>query len=178
MEVIKLNNEDKLSNLLVCILYFILGVVLIGATNEFIKTFNYILVSISLIVGVVQLINFFMKKKYKDNNYVDLFLAVLFIWISLVLYVYYSFMIIILPMLFSLYLFVMAIEMLIKYINVKDKKYLILFFVGIVVGMLLIFNPGSVIFIYLKIAGGYLIVVSILLFIMYLKKRKENGSVK
>ena len=169
-----MDKENKISNILIGILYFILGVVLIAATNELIKTFNYILVSISAIIGVVGMINFFMKKKYKDNNYIELLVAVLFIWISLDLYIYYGFMIIILPMLFSLYLFVLAVLMLLKYLSDKNKKYLVLFLMAIIIGLLLIFNPGSTIFNYLKVTGIYLIVVSMIYFSSLFKK--ENNK--
>ena len=169
-----MDKENKISNVLIGILYFILGVVLIAATNELIKTFNYILVSISAIIGVVGMINFFMKKKYKDNNYIELLVAVLFIWISLVLYIYYGFMIIILPMLFSLYLFMLAVLMLLKYLSDKNKKYLVLFLMAIIIGLLLIFNPGSAIFNYLKVTGIYLIVVSMIYFSSLFKK--ENNK--
>ena len=165
-----MNKENNLSIILTNILYFILGLVLIAATKELIQTFNYILVSICAIIGVIQIISFFIGKKYKENNYSDLLLAVVFIWVSLILYVYYGFMLNILPILFSLYLFVMAIDMLSKFINTKNKKYLILSIISILVGLLLIFNPGSVILTYLKITGVYFLLVSILSFIELLKR--------
>ena len=132
-------------------------------------------ISICAIIGVIQFIQFFMNKKYKDGNYTDLLLAVVFIWVSLILYVYYGFMINMLPILFSLYLFVMACDMLVKYINLKEvvdvnrKKYLILGGIAVIVGLLLIFNPGGVIFTYLKVTGLYLILVSVLHFVDYFK---------
>ena len=86
-----MNKDKDLNGILIGILYFILGVVLIGATADFLKTFNYIMVSICAIIGVLQMIRFFISKKYKDNNYSDLLLAVVFIWVSLVLYVYISY---------------------------------------------------------------------------------------
>ena len=165
-----MNKENNLSIILTNILYFILGLVLIAATKELIQTFNYILVRICAIIGVIQIISFFIGKKYKENNYSDLLLAVVFIWVSLILYVYYGFMLNILPILFSLYLFVMAIDMLSKFINTKNKKYLILSIISILVGLLLIFNPGSVILTYLKITGVYFLLVSILSFIELLKR--------
>ena len=168
-----MNKESNLSVVLVSILYFILGVVLIAATDELIKTFNYILVSICAIIGVLQMISFFINKKYKENNYSDLLMAVVFIWVSLVLYVYYGFMINILPILFSLYLFIMSIDMLSKYLKLKNKKHLLLSLIAILIGLLLIFNPGSIILIYLKITGIYLIVVSLLLIADYLNKTKN-----
>ena len=144
-----MKQETNLSRVIVCALYFILGIVLIAATNELIKTFNYILVSICAIIGVLQIINFLITKKYKENDYNDLLIAVIFIWVSLILYVYYGFMLNILPILFSLYLFVMSIDMLSKYINLKNPKNLVLCILAIILGLLLIFNPGSVILTYL-----------------------------
>ena len=160
----------SLSIVLMGILYFVLGIVFIAATDELLKTFNYILVCICAVIGVIQILSFFLEKDYKKNNYTDLLIGVVFIWVSLVLYVYYGFMINILPILFSLYLFVMAIEMWVRYVNLKEVvnvrrgKYLLLGFVAIIVGLLLIFNPGGVILTYLKVTGVYLILVSFLYF--------------
>lgn len=160
----------SLSTVLMGILYFVLGIVFIAATDELLKTFNYILVCICAVIGVIQVLSFFLEKDYKKNNYTDLLIGVVFIWVSLVLYVYYGFMINILPILFSLYLFVMAIEMWVRYVNLKEVvnvrrgKYLLLGFVAIIVGLLLIFNPGGVILTYLKVTGVYLILVSFLYF--------------
>lgn len=165
-----MKKEVGLSNILVGILYFILGILFLTATSELIKTFNYVLVSICMIIGIMQLLQFFLSKKYLSGNYTDLFIAIVFIWVSLILYVYYRVMINILPILFSLYLFIVACNMFIKYIEFKEvvgidrKKYLLLFFIAIGIGLLLIFNPGSMIFTYLKVTGVYLIVMSILYF--------------
>lgn len=162
------------------ILYFVLGIVFIAATDELLKTFNYILVCICAVIGVVQILSFFLEKDYQKNNYTNLLIGVVFIWVSLVLYIYYGFMINILPILFSLYLFVMAIEMWVRYVHLKEfvnirrGKYLFLGFVAIVVGLLLIFNPGGVILTYLKVTGVYLILVSLLYFSLcfhFLKNR-------
>lgn len=176
-----MKNEVGLSSILVGLLYFVLGVVFLAATEELIKTFNYVLVCICMIIGIMQLLQFFMNKKYRDNNYTDMFIAIVFIWVSLILYVYYGFMINILPILFSLYLFIVACNMFIKYIELKDViginrgKYLILFLVALAIGLLLIFNPGSMIFTYLKVTGVYLIVVSVLHFGDYFNARKRNS---
>lgn len=174
-----MKNESGLSGILIGLLYFVLGIVFLAATEELIKTFNYVLVCICAIIGVIQLISFFVSKKYQDNNYTDLLLAVVFIWVSLILYVYYGFMINILPILFSLYLFVMASDLLVRYLQLKDvvgvnrKKYLILFLVAFMIGLLLIFNPGGVIYTYLKITGVYLVVVSVLHFVDYFRLFKK-----
>ena len=170
----------SLSTVLMGILYFVLGIVFIAATDELLKTFNYILVCICAVIGVVQILSFFLEKDYQKNNYTDLLIGVVFIWVSLVLYIYYGFMINILHILISLYLFVMAIEMWVRYVHLKEfvnirrGKYLFLGFVAIVVGLLLIFNPGGVILTYLKVTGVYLILVSLLYFSLcfhFLKNR-------
>jgi len=174
-----MRKESGFSGILVGILYFVLGVVFLAATEELFKTFNYVLVCICAIIGVIQLIQFFINKKYLENNYTDLLMAVVFIWVSLILYVYYGFMINILPILFSLYLFVMACDMFVKYIGLKDavdikrNKYLILALIALLIGLLLIFNPGSIVYTYLKITGVYLVVVSVLYFIDYFKSMKK-----
>lgn len=183
-----MKSDSRLSDILVGILYFILGVVFLAATDELIKTFNYVLVCICAIIGVIQLIQFFVNKKYINSNYTDLLLAVVFIWVSLVLYKYYMVaMFNVLPILFSLYLFVISCDMFGRYMqrdrDIKNEKwfivyrYLILAIVALIIGLLLIFNPGDVIFVYLKITGLYLIIVSVLhffdLFKSY-KKEKQN----
>lgn len=174
-----MGKESGFSGILVGLLYFVLGIVFVAATEELIKTFNYILVCICAIIGVIQMIQFFMSKKYLENNFTDLLMAVVFIWVSLILYVYYGFMINILPILFSLYLFVMACDMFVKYIqlkgniDIKRRKYLILSIIALMVGLLLIFNPGSAIMTYLKITGIYLLVVAVLYFIDYFKIFKK-----
>jgi len=170
-----MNREKNLNEILISILYFILGIVLIAATDELIKTFNYILVSICAIIGVLQIISFIVNKKYKVNDYNDLLISIIFIWVSLILYVYYGFMINILPILFSLYLFVMSIDMLSKYISLKNKKYLVLLILAIIVGLLLIFNPGQIILTYLKITGIYLVIVAILNLIELFKTKKNDN---
>ena len=170
-----MKEESNLNSILISTLYFILGVVLIAATNELIKTFNYILVSISAIIGVLQIISFIINQKYKNNDYNDLLIAVIFLWVSLILYVYYGFMINILPILFSLYLFVMSIDMISKYINNKNKTNLVLCILAVIVGLLLIFNPGQAILIYLKITGIYLVIVSILNLVELINKKKNEN---
>lgn len=170
-----MNLEKDLSSILVGILYFVLGVVFLAATDELLRTLNYILVCICAFIGVMQFISFFVTGKYKNGNSSDLLLAVVFIWVSLILYVYYGFMINILPILFSLYLFVMACDMFFKYIKLRElkdntrKRYLVLMLVSVIVGILLIFNPGGAIITYLKVTGAYLVLVSILYIIDYFR---------
>ena len=55
--------------------------------------------------------------------------------------------------LFSLYLFIVFYNMIIRYCNATSnkKRYLILGILALIVGVLLIFNPGGMILIYLKV---------------------------
>ena len=174
-----MDKEKSLSSVLICLLYFVLGVIFIACTDELLTTFNYILVSICAIIGVLQIISFFLGKKYKDGSLADILIGVVFIWVSLVLYVYYRIMINILPILFSLYLFIMAVDMFNRYVmlknssDVKGGKYLFLGLVAIGIGLLLIFNPGSAIYTYLKITGAYLILVALLYGYFYIKSLKK-----
>lgn len=172
--------DINLSTVLMGILYLVLGIVFVAATEELLKTFNYILVCICAIIGVIQIIAHFVEKDYKNNNYSNLLIGIVFIWVSLILYVYYGFMINILPILFSLYLFVMAVEMFVRYVNLKSVinvnrvKYLLLGLIAIIVGLLLIFNPGSIVLTYLKVTGVYLILVSFLYFAEYINSFKKK----
>lgn len=175
-----MKKEGSLNTVLIGILYFVLGLMFFTATDELLKTFNYILVCICSIIGILQMIGFFLGKKYKNGNYTDLLVGVVFIWVSLILYVYYGFMINILPILFSLYLFIMAISLMIKYVEMKDivgiqrNKYVILSLIAILIGCLLVFNPGGVIFTYLKVTGVYLILVSFMYFMDLFKRNHED----
>lgn len=174
-----MKKENGLSIVLVSLLYFALGVIFIAATEELLTTFNYILVSLCAIIGILQILGFFLGKKYKNGTYHDILIGTVFVWVSLILYVYYRVMINILPILFSLYLFIMAVDLLIKYVESKEIdgtyrwKYLILGLLACVVGLLLIFNPGSVIYTYLKVTGVYLILVAVLYFYGFVKSLKK-----
>ena len=176
-----MDKENALSTVLISVLYFVLGVIFIAATDELLTTFNYILVSICAIIGVLQILHSLFGKKGK-NDTSELLIGVVFIWVSLVLYVYYRIMINILPILFSLYLFIMAVDLISKYVqykevvNVKRGKYFILGLLAIIIGLLLIFNPGDAIYVYLKVTGVYLILVSLLYgysFVLELKTRNK-----
>ena len=93
----------NVSTVLIGLLYLVLGIVFIAATDELLKTFNYILVCICFIIGVIQMLSFFLEREHLKDDYTSLLIGVVFVWVSLVLYVYYGFMINILPILFSLY---------------------------------------------------------------------------
>ena len=88
--VLKEKNEKDYSVLLLGFLCFVLGGLLICATDELITTFNYILVCIFAIVGGIEVISFFTHKDYLNNFYNKLLLGCSFIWLSLIFYKYPS----------------------------------------------------------------------------------------
>ena len=57
-----MKKEANLNLLLTIFLSLVLGISLIVATEELLVSVNYILVCIFAIIGVVQIITFFMKK--------------------------------------------------------------------------------------------------------------------
>ena len=65
MRGVKMKRETDISVILVSVLYLILGIIFLVATEELIKAVNYTLVCICAIIGIIQLIQFFIKKKYK-----------------------------------------------------------------------------------------------------------------
>ena len=73
----------------------------------------------------------------------------------------------------------MACDMFGKYLQFKDvvqvnrKKYLILSLLAGIIGVLLIFNPGSIVMAYLKVTGVYLVIVGILYFMDYMKVKRN-----
>ncbi len=162
--------EKNITTIIVNILYFILGVLFICTTDELITTFNYILVCVCGVLGVIQIISYILSKEKKQLN---LIIGVIFIWAALLLYVYYGYNI--LSILFSLYLFIMSVNFLQKAKEEKIIKWInIIFGIGaIVTGVLLIFKAQSNVFTYLKITGIYLIIVAVYPLIEYIKNFKK-----
>ena len=153
-----MEKKTNISLLLTSILSLILGIVLILATEELLTSINYILVVIFAVIGVIQVINFMLFKHYKDNSYSSLILGIVFIWLALFIYVYYTMIIIILPVIFSLYAFIIGALLLIKFLNeTKNKKNLILSTISFIIGLFLIFRPELSIYTYFKITGIYVI---------------------
>lgn len=179
--VVSTKKERDYSLLLLGLLSFFLGGLLICATDELITTFNYILVCIFAIVGGIEVISFFTHKDYLNNFYNKLLLGCSFIWLSLIFYKYYMAIINILPILFSFLLFVMIAVLFMKYNTIKNitgvkyKVYLIMAVLALVVGVFLIFEPLWSVYVYLKITGVYVIMLSMLYFYEFFKNiRIEN----
>ncbi len=175
-------DDNKLGVVLVSILYLILGIVFIAATDSLLKTFNYTLICICAIIGVIQLIGFFIGKKYESGHYTDLVMAVVFIWVSLILYVFDGFNI--LPVVFSLYLLIMATDFFIQFLQKRDLsgysrwKYFILCLLSIILSLLLIFHTGTFdngdsIYVYFKITGVYLVIIAVWYFYIFVKSFKK-----
>ena len=163
--------EKNLTTIITNILYFILGVLFICTTEQLITTFNYILVCVCAVIGIIQIISYIFSKEKKQIN---LIIGVIFIWSALLLYVYYGYNI--LSILFSLYLFIMAVTLFqkIKEENINKLVNIIFGLGAIITGVLLIFNAKSTVFTYLKITGVYLIIVAVYPLIEYIKNYKKN----
>ena len=71
-----MKKEANLNLLLTSFLSLVLGISLIVATEELLVSVNYILVCIFAIIGVVQIITFFMKKIFLKAITMKLFLEV------------------------------------------------------------------------------------------------------
>ena len=174
MRGVKMIQESKLSLLLTSFLSLMLGISLIVATEDLLISINYVLVCIFAIIGVVQIISFFINRSYRKNMYNSLILGCIFIWLSLFIYVYYTMLIIILPIIFSLYSIIMGVILIIKYFNIREitkikyKRYLVLAALSSMLGIILIFKPTLTVYTYFKITGVYVIFVAISYFVEFL----------
>ena len=179
--VVSEKKERDYSVLLLGLLSFVLGGLLICATDDLVTTFNYILVCIFAIVGGIEVIGFFTHKDYLNNFYNKLLLGCSFMWLALIFYKYYMVIINILPILFSFLLFVMVAVLFMKYntiknvIGVKYKVYLVMAVLALVVGIFLIFEPLWSVYVYLKITGVYVIMLSMLYFYEFFKNIKLSN---
>ena len=87
----------------------------------------------------------------------------------------------ILPILFSFLLFVMVAVLFMKYntiknvMGVKYKIYLVMAVLALVVGIFLIFEPLWSVYVYLKITGVYVIMLSMLYFYEFFKNIKLSN---
>lgn len=173
--------EDKkigsFSFLLAFILSVAIGCMLLFATDSFLLTINYLLVSIFAIIGVIEVISFLVSKSYKYDNYFNLIIGVIAIWLALFIYVYYTILLVFLPIMFSLYAFVMGTVTLVKFFKDKEFKdnwfYLIISLVSYLIGVLLLFKPIFSIDIYLKVIGVYVIVSSILYLMTFMEIKRK-----
>lgn len=159
----KTNNAFNISEGFYYLLGIVFGIILIFATQEFLSTINYLFVVIFAVISVIKIISFVMDKDYERRNYSDLVMAVMSTWIAMFIFKYGSFLFLeLLPALVSLLLFVMAISSFVKYFSLKRTGNLIIGIASFLFGVLLIFLPGSVMDVFFKITGGFLLLIMIL----------------
>ena len=94
----------------------------------------------------------------KNNS--DIILGVICIWIALFLYAYYAALVVMIPVVLSLYAVILGILSLLKYIDKKGKYYLVVSLFSFAIGIIMLIKPYFTIDIYLKILGIYLIISS------------------
>lgn len=150
------------------LLGIVMGIILILATEEFLSTINYLFVVIFAVIAVIKIINFIMEKDYEKKNYSDMIMGIMSTWIAIFVFKYGQFLFLeMLPVLVSLLLFTMGISSLTKYFNLKRKGNLIVGVVSLLLGVLLIVIPGSIMYVFFKITGVYLLITIILDLIDY-----------
>ena len=146
-----------------------------------------IVISIIALLGLKELIDI----KYLNINIIFIkvltyILLGLFMFNNLVLkfdnkiVICASLILLILPIIFSLYSFIMGIILIIKYFNLKNitkeknKHYLVLSIISFIIGLFLIFRPELSVYTYFKITGVYVIIVGISYFIEYINSLKKK----
>lgn len=171
MKELKKTNEKK-NNYLLYILELVVSIILIFATEKLLNTINFIFIIILSLIGVVELINYIMDKEFQKKNSAPLFAGVICIWMAIFIYKYGDFLFLqILPVLISLFLFLIAASALTKYFDYKKIAFLITSIISLVLGIILVFAPSSAMYTLFKIAGIYMM-ITIVLDISFLIKNK------
>lgn len=150
------------------LLGIVMGIILMFATEELLSTVNYLFVVIFAVIAVIKIISFVMEKDYEKKNYSDMIMGTMSTWIAIFVFKYGQFLFLeMLPVLVSLLLFTMGISSLTKYFNLKRKGNLVVGIVSLLLGVFLMILPGSVMYIFFKVTGVYLLITIILDFIDY-----------
>lgn len=150
------------------LLGIVMGIILIFATEELLSTINYLFVVIFAVIAVIKIISFIMEKDYEKKNYSDMIMGTMSTWIAIFVFKYGQFLFLeMLPVLVSLLLFTMGISSLTKYFNLKRKGNLVVGIVSLLLGVLLMIIPGSIMYIFFKVTGVYLLITIILDLIDY-----------
>ena len=165
------NNKGSL--IVSFVLSILFGILLVFATETFLVTINYVLVSIFLILGVMELIGFFTSKSYKYNMYNNLLVGIICIWCALFIYVYYGSLIFLLPVVLSLYAFVVGTLTLTRFLKNKMIPYIIISIISFIIGTLLLFKPALTVTIYLQITGVYIIITSLVYLFEFFQIKKS-----
>ena len=173
LEKINSNKKYNVSDGFYYILGIVLSLVLIFATEELLSTVNYLFVVIFSIIAVIKIINFIINKEYEKKDYSGVILGIMCLWLGLFTFKYGQFLFLeLLPVLVSLLLFLMGVSSLIKFFNYKITANVVVAIISIILGIVLIFVPKSIMYIFFKITGIYIFVMVILDFINY-KKTNE-----
>ena len=173
LEKINSNKKYNVSDGFYYILGIVLSLVLIFATEELLSTVNYLFVVIFSIIAVIKIINFIMNKEYEKKDYSGVILGIMCLWLGLFTFKYGQFLFLeLLPVLVSLLLFLMGVSSLIKFFSYKITANVVVAIISIILGIVLIFVPKSIMYIFFKITGIYIFVMVILDFINY-KKTNE-----
>lgn len=181
-KTIKLEKIDSNKKYNVCDgFYYILGIVLslvlIFATEELLSTVNYLFVVIFSIIAVIKIINFIMNKEYEKKDYSGVILGIMCLWLGLFTFKYGQFLFLeLLPVLVSLLLFLMGVSSLIKFFSYKITANVVVAIISIILGIVLIFVPKSIMYIFFKITGIYILVMVILDFINYKKTNEIDND--
>ena len=161
--------KNKKTLLVVFLLTIVLGLILVIETVDFLETINYVLVSIFAIIGVLEIINYIFSKGYKEQEYFGLIMGVVFLWLAILFYLFYTTIILFLPIALSLYAFIIGTITLIKFIQDKNLLYVITSILSFIMGIMLMFMPYFSLAIYVKMAGVYMIYTSII-YLLELRK--------
>lgn len=173
LEKIDSNKKYNVSDGFYYILGIVLSLVLIFATEELLSTVNYLFVVIFSIIAVIKIINFIINREYEKKDYSGVILGIMCLWLGLFTFKYGQFLFLeLLPVLVSLLLFLMGVSSLIKFFNYKITTNVVVAIISIILGIVLIFVPKSIMYIFFKITGIYIFVMVILDFINY-KKTNE-----
>lgn len=177
LEKIDSNKKYNVSDGFYYILGIVLSLVLIFATEELLSTVNYLFVVIFSIIAVIKIINFIMNKEYEKKDYSGVILGIMCLWLGLFTFKYGQFLFLeLLPVLVSLLLFLMGVSSLIKFFNYKITTNVVVAIISIILGIVLIFVPKSIMYIFFKITGIYIFVMVILDFINYKKTNEIDND--
>lgn len=171
IEVERIEKNKKVHNVsegFYYLLGIVMGIILMFATRELLSTINYLFVVIFAVIAVIKIISFIMEKDYEKKNYSDMITGIMSAWIAIFVFKYGQFLFLeMLPVLVSLLLFTMGISSLTKYFNFKRKGNLVMGIASLLLGVLLMILPGSIMYIFFKITGVYLLITIILDLIDY-----------
>lgn len=164
----KTNRTYNVSEGFYYLLGIVIGIILIFATEEFLSTINYLFVVIFAVIAVIKIISFIMEKEYEKKDYGDMITGIMCTWLAIFVFKYGQYIFLeMVPVLVSLLLFTMGISSLTKYFNNKRKGNLIIGILSLLFGLLLMVLPGSMMYMFFKVIGVYLLITIILDLIDY-----------